>query len=77
MLAMLDHEEISTLAGEPNGVREHLTRQVTTERILTAMIWGLGVPLVLGWLLLLFTVVDIWTAGHALGSVKTTWITHS
>lgn len=77
MPSMLDHEEISTLAVEPNGVRERPTRQVTTERILTAMIWGLGIPLVIGWLLLLFTVVEIWTSGHALGSVKTTWTSHS
>jgi hypothetical protein len=74
---MSGHDVSTALAGEPISLREHRMRQVTTERVLTAIIWGLGIPLVLGWLLLLLTIADIWTASHALGSAKAIWISHS
>ncbi len=73
---MLASEERTTWAGEPNSVGNHLSRGVTIKRILTIVIWALGIPLVFGWLLLLLTTVEMWTAGHALAAVRTTWIAH-
>ena len=61
------------MADELKSLRKQLSRNVTTDRIFTIMIAGLGTPLVLGWLLLMFTVLDLSTAGTAFAALETVW----